>query len=41
MVPGLEEHLMDGSDKDVIHIAELVHVLTFVLFCSTLLDNKG
>jgi hypothetical protein len=24
MVPGLEERLMEGSDEDVVHIAELV-----------------
>jgi hypothetical protein len=42
MVPGLEERLMDGSDEDVVHIAELVRGLTFLLlFSSTLLDNKG
>jgi hypothetical protein len=29
MVPGLEEHLMDGTDEDIVHIAELVCGLPF------------
>jgi hypothetical protein len=24
MIPGIEERLMEGSDEDIVHIAELV-----------------
>jgi hypothetical protein len=44
MVPGLEERLMEGSEEDLIHVAEMVK-LHIVMHTTTeiinYLDTKG
>jgi hypothetical protein len=47
MVPGLEERLMEGSEEDLIHVADMVRLHTVVRTTTNIinyllnLDTKG
>jgi hypothetical protein len=41
MVPGLEGRLLNGSDEEVGHVAELVSAFNLLLICSeVLIDSR-
>jgi hypothetical protein len=39
MVPGLEDRLMEGSNEDIVHIAELVCVAVLIFHDPTMHDD--